>query len=120
VEFWADEAAAADHQVDRFPLLYTAVPLGPTGCRVRKPLGRDMPNSLTRMVPRPGLGRSAAAGFGMGSVRRGGSVSAGRVDLPQRFKGPLSVLGSALGSSALTSHASAKVRQTLPLADTVG
>ena len=45
---------------------------------VRSALGRDAPNPLTRMGPAPGFGRPAPAGFGMGSVGRGGSVGAAK------------------------------------------
>ena len=41
---------------------------------VRSPLGRDTLNSLARMAPAPGFGRSASTKFGMGSVGEGGSV----------------------------------------------
>jgi hypothetical protein len=41
---------------------------------VRNRLGRDARNSLARMGPTPGFGRSATEGFGTGSVGRGGSV----------------------------------------------
>ena len=42
--------------------------------RIRKPFGRDAPNSLARMALAPGFGRRPLAGFGIGSVREGGSV----------------------------------------------
>jgi len=52
---------------------------GPTsGAPVRSPLGRDAPNSLTRVAPAPGFGRPAPAGFGMGSVGVVGSVGVGK------------------------------------------
>jgi hypothetical protein len=41
---------------------------------VRKPLGRDAPNPLTRMAPAPGFGRPPPVGLGIGSVGEGGSV----------------------------------------------
>ena len=45
---------------------------------VRSPLGRDAPNSLTRMATAPGFGRPAPAGFGIGSV--GGAVRSAKAN----------------------------------------
>ena len=50
--------------------------------RIRKPFGRDAPNSLARMALAPGFGRRPLAGFGIGSVREGGSV--GLPEIPSR------------------------------------